>query len=242
MRFNHLQPPFDDPVIRQAIVGAATHSDYMTGMVGTDAALWRDKVGYFCPGTPLANDAGIGALTRPRDLSAVRRMLESAGYAGEKVVVQTPTDIAAAHALAEITADLFRKLGMNVEAPAMDWATLVQRRVKTGTVAGGGWSVFHTSWSGADTIDPAGHVSLRGNGKAAAPGWPDSPDIETLCDAWFAARDLKTQRDLAIQLQQQAFQNVSYIPLGQYFQPTPNRSDLTGILQGSPLFWNIKRG
>ena len=242
MRFNHSQPPFDDPAIRQAIVGAVTQSDYMTGTVGTDPALWRDKVGYFCPGTPLANDAGMAALTVPRDLTAVKRLLEGAGYKGEKVVVLMPTDIASAHALAEITADLFRKLGMNVEAPAMDWATLVQRRVKTGPVEEGGWSVFHTSWSGADMINPAGHVFLRGNGKNAAPGWPDSPAIEALRDAWFAASDLQTLRDMAIQLQQQAFQDVPYIPLGQYFQPTAYRSDLTGTLKGSPLFWNVSRG
>lgn len=59
----------------------------------------------------------------------------------------------------------------------MDWATLVQRRVKTGPVAEGGWSVFHTSWSGTDMINPAGHVFLRGTGKNGAPGGPDSWDV-----------------------------------------------------------------
>ena len=242
MRFNQLQPPFDKPAVRRALLGAVAQSDYMTGMVGTDPALWRDKVGYFCPDTPLATDAGMAALTAPRDLGAVKRALEAAGYAGEKVVVLTPSDIASAHALAEITADLFRKLGMNVEAPTMDWATLVQRRVKTAPIAEGGWNVFHTSWSGNDMINPAGHVFLRGNGKSAAPGWPDSPAIEALRDAWFTAPDPVAQRGLAEKLQLQAFQDVPYIPLGQYFQPTAHRSDLTGILKGSPLFWNVKRG
>jgi peptide/nickel transport system substrate-binding protein len=241
MRFNQLVPPFDNPALRRAIISAVTQSDYMTGMVGTDPAMWRDKVGYFCPGTPMASDAGMAALTGPRDLDAVKRALATAGYKGEKIVVLTPTDIASARALADITADLLHRLGMNVEAPAMDWATLVQRRVKTDPVQQGGWSIFHTSWSGMDMINPAGHVFLRGNGKAAAPGWPDSPKIEALRNAWFTAPDEPAQHAICEQLQLQAFQDVPYIPLGQYFAPTAYQSNLTGILNGNPVFWNVRR-
>ena len=116
MRFNQLHPPFDNPAIRRAIVGAVSQADYMIGMVGTDPALWRNQVGYFCPNTPMASSAGMEALTSPRDLDAARKALADAGYNGETVVVLTPTDIASAKALAEITADLLRKLGMAVEA------------------------------------------------------------------------------------------------------------------------------
>ena len=241
MRFNQMVPPFNNPALRRALFGAITQSDYMIGMVGTDPSLWRDKVGYFTPGTPMANEAGMQALTSPRDLDAVKRAIAAAGYKGEKVVVLTPTDIASAKALAEITADLLKRLGMNVEAPAMDWATLVQRRVKTDPVEQGGWSIFHTSWAGLDMMNPAGHVFLRGNGKAAAPGWPDSPKLEALRDDWFAAPDAAAQTALAAQIQLQAFQDVPYIPLGQYFAPTGFQANLTGILKGSPLFWNVRR-
>ena len=241
MRFNQLQPPFNNPAIRRAIVGAVSQADYMIGMAGTDPALWRDEVGYFCPGTPLANDNGMNALVGQRDLGAVRKALAEAGYGGEPVVVLTPADIASAKAAAEITADLLRKLGMNVEAPSMDWATLVQRRVKTDPPSQGGWSIFHTSWAGLDMINPAGHVFLRGNGRAAAPGWPHSPAIEALRDAWFAAPDLASQQAVARRLQAQAFLDVPYIPLGQYFSPTAYQSNLTGVLKGSPVFWNVRR-
>jgi peptide/nickel transport system substrate-binding protein len=241
LRFNQLNPPFDNPAIRRAIIGAVTQSDYMTGMVGTDPSLWRDKVGYFCPGTSMASDAGMEALTGSRDLNGVKRALDQAGYKGEKIVVLTPTDIASAKALAEITADLLRQIGMNVDAQAMDWATLVQRRAKTEPVDQGGWSIYHTSWSGLDMVNPAGHVFLRGNGKAAAPGWPDSPRIEALRNDWFAAPDLAAQKSIARQIQLQAFQDVPYIPLGQYFMPTAYQGNLTGILHGNPVFWNVRR-
>lgn len=241
MRFNHLTPPFNNPAIRRALFGMVSQSDYMTGMVGTDPANWRDKVGYFCPGTTLANDAGMEALTSPRDPAKVKRALTEAGYAGERVVVLTPTDIASARALAEITADALRKVGMTVEAPTMEWASLVQRRVKTEPVAQGGWSIFHTSWAALDMVNPAGHVFLRGNGKAAAPGWPDSPRIEALRNDWFAAPDAAAQQSIARALQLQAFQDVPYIPLGQYFVPTAYQANLTGIIHGNPVFWNVRR-
>jgi peptide/nickel transport system substrate-binding protein len=241
MRFNHLTKPFDNPAIRRALIGAVTQSDYMQGMVGTDPSLWRDGTGYFCPGTPMASDAGMTALTSPRDLAKVKGELAAAGYAGEKVVLLAPTDIASAKALADISADLLKRLGMTVDYQAMDWATLVQRRAKTDPVGQGGWSLFHTSWNGLDMLTPAGHVFLRGNGRAAAPGWPSSPRIEELRDAWFKAPDQAAEQAICRQIQLQAFVDVPYIPLGQYFAPTAYRADLTGVLAGTPVFWNLRR-
>jgi peptide/nickel transport system substrate-binding protein len=241
LRFNQLNPPFDNPAIRRALLGAVQQSDYMIGMVGNDTSLWRTPCGFFTPNTPLASNAGMDVLTTKRDLSKVKHDLEVAGYKGEKVVVLTPTDIASAKALADITADMLSHLGMNVDAQTMDWATLVQRRAKMEPVEQGGWSIFHTSWSGLDQINPAGHIFLRGNGKAASPGWPSDPKIEALRDAWFQAPDLAAQQGLTRELQLEAFQDVPYIPLGQYFQPTAYQANLTGVLHGSPVFWNIKR-
>jgi peptide/nickel transport system substrate-binding protein len=197
MRLNHLIPPFDNPAIRRAMMGGVQQSDYMIGMVGTDETLWHVPCGVFYPGTPLANDAGMDVLTGKRDLAKVKRDLAVAGYGGEKMELLAPTDIASAKALADISADWMHKVGLNREYQAMDWATLVQRRAKMDPVAQGGWNLFHTSWSGLDQINPAGHVFLRSNGRAAAPGWPSSPRIEELRAQWFAAPDLAAQQHLA---------------------------------------------
>jgi peptide/nickel transport system substrate-binding protein len=35
---------------------------------------------------------------------------------------------------------------------------------------------------------------------------------------------------------------VPYYPIGQYKQPTLFRSDLSGMMSGTPVFWNLKRG
>ena len=241
MRFNQLHPPFDKAAVRRAVLGAVVQADYMEAVSGPDRALWADGVGYFCPGTPMASETGMAALTGPRDLARSRRELEAAGYAGERVVLMMPGDLPTVLAMAEVSAELFRKLGLNLDAQAMDWGSSVQRRTNTETVDKGGWSVFQTSWSGLDQTTPAQHVFLRGNGRAAAPGWAVSPEIERLRGAWLEA-EAGEQKGLASAIQAQAFVDVPYVPLGQQFQQTAYRADLRGILPGVPVFWNIERG
>lgn len=242
MRFNQTQKPFNNPALRRAMLGAITQSDYMMAVNGEDRSRWNDGVGYFCPGTSMASAAGMQALTNPRDLDQVRRDIAAAGYNGETVLLMAPQDLASVKAMAEVTADLLKRLGFNLEVASMDWASSIQRRFKTGTPAEGGWSIFQTSWAGSDHINPAGHVFLRGNGKNAAPGWPESPRIEELRTAWLRAETLEQQKQLAEQMQLQAFQDVPYIPLGQSITTTAYRANLTGMLDGLPLFWNVSRG
>jgi peptide/nickel transport system substrate-binding protein len=39
----------------------------------------------------------------------------------------------------------------------------------------------------------------------------------------------------------QAFEDVSYIPLCQFFLRVAYQASLVGVLKGIPLFWNIRR-
>ena len=105
----------------------------------------------------------------------------------------------------------------------------------------GGWNCFFTGWNGIDILDPVGHISLRGNGMAAWPGWPTAPKIEALREAWMEASDLAGKQKIAAELQKQAFEDVPYAPLGQYFQPTAFSRKLEGVLPSFPTFWNVKR-
>ena len=72
LRFNHLHPPFDNPAVRRALLGAVDQAEAMTAVAGADRTLWHDGIGLFPAGTPFANDAGIEVLRGPRDYKAVR--------------------------------------------------------------------------------------------------------------------------------------------------------------------------
>lgn len=241
MVFNQLHSPFDNPAIRRAVLHAVQQSDFMTAVLGEDRTNWRDDVGYFCPDTPMASHAGLEAMAGPRDLGASRKELEQAGYRGERVRLLMPTDNPKFQALAEVSADLLKKLGFNLEVQSMDWATVTTRRIKQEPLDQGGWSVFQTAPLGTDLFNPAVHPYLRTNGRRGSVGWPTSPRIEELRSAWLAAGDATAQAKVAEQLQLQAFQDVPYIPLGHWFGPTAYRTDLQGMLTGLPLFWNIRR-
>ena len=108
----------------------------------------------------------------------------------------------------------------------------------------GGWSVFHTWWAGFDHANPAAHLSLRANGTGPGSwfGWPNSPRLEELRDAWFVAPDEAAQAKICQEMQEVAFRDLPYVPTGQFFIPFAFRRNVTGILKGPmPLFWNVAK-
>ncbi|MBV8616650.1 MAG: hypothetical protein JOY66_23155 [Acetobacteraceae bacterium] len=121
----------------------------------------------------------------------------------------------------------------------MDWGTLVQRG--TQEKEKGGWNVFSTFWAGLNQFNPVGHVFLRGNGKEAIVDWPTAPKIEASRQQWIDAADMAAQKRLAEALQSQALIAIRYVPLGQCFVATSYRKDITGILNGFVMFWNVRR-
>ncbi len=135
------------------------------------------------------------------------------------------------------------RLGMNVDYVATDWGTIMSRRQKKGPVAEGGWSCFVSGQQGVDWLSPPTNNQIRasGTGAGSQAGWPDSPKLEELRSAWLDAPDPGEQKQLAADLQRQAFQDLPYFPLGQYFQATAYRSDITGINSGFATFWNVRR-
>jgi len=241
-RFNHLHPPFDNPGVRRALIGAINQADYMTAVTGTDRSLWRDTVGFFPPETPLASDAGMAALSTTPDYDKVKRDLAAAGYNGEKVVVLQPNDLAFLKAMSEVAVDMFRKAGMNVEFVAMDWASVVARRANRNPPEQGGWSIFFTFWTGLDVINPGVNQPIRGNGTNGWWGWSTSERLEALRQQWFDATDLAAQQAAAREMQAVAFEEAPTLPLGQYFQSTAYRRTLSDVPKGMPLFWNLKKG
>jgi peptide/nickel transport system substrate-binding protein len=242
LRFYFLHPPFDNPAGRRAILRALDQRAFMDAAIGTDRAMSRVPCGVFTPGTPLANDAGLEALTSPRDLPAAQRALRESGYRGERVILLSATDLPPLQNLTEVAADLLRRIGFNVDNPAMDWGTQIQRRTNRGPVDAGGWSVFCTNWEGLDMSVPGSSQPLRGNGANAWSGWPTFPRLEELREAWFDSPDQAAERRIAEEMQREALREVAFVPLGLTLQRQAYRRSLSGVVKGGPaLFWGVRR-
>jgi peptide/nickel transport system substrate-binding protein len=240
MRFNQLNPPFNNPEIRRIVLRSVSQADMMTAVAGADPAGWSAGVGVFCPDTPMATDVGMEVLNAPRDLARSKREIAAAGYNGERVVILAATDYPTLNAMAQVGADLLQKLGMNVDLQSMDWGTIQQRRIKKDPVDKGGWNIFFSFFAGMEVFNPASHQNIRGNGLAGPPGWPDSPKLEKLRADWFAAPDVASQKQICADIQRQVWIDVPYIPLGRYFQPTAYRHGMTTPQVGFPVFYGVK--
>ena len=101
--------------------------------------------------------------------------------------------------------------------------------------------MFFTSFFGLDQINPATHLALRANGGTGWFGWLDSPKLEALHDEWMQAPDLASQKAIAAKIQEQAFVDVPYLPLGEYSIPTAISASVQGLQKGIPVYWGLSK-
>lgn len=242
MRFNHLHAPFNNKLMRQAILSVVNQTEYMMAMNGPDfPEFWNDKCGVFVPDSPMSSDGGMEKLLGKRDMNKARAMIKEAGYKGETVVILDPVDYPAFHTAALVTADLFKQLGIKTDVQAMNWGTLMQRRNSQEPPSAGGWNVAFTATTGPNNLDPAGHLAIRGTGKKAWFGWPTSERIEQLRLDWFNAKTLDEQKRICRDLQIQVFEDVPYIPLGATYPVSAIRKEWVDFQPQMPLFYTLRK-
>jgi len=239
-RFNTLQAPFNNPAIRRAVAMAIDQRDYLRAVAGDDPAGWGVCEGVFTCGTTLANEVGSDLL-KVQNIERAKQALAAAGYNGEKVVLIAPGDYPQINALSLVTADVIRRLGMNLEFISADWGTVIQRRASKEPVDRGGWSIFHTTSSGQSLALPVFNLFLRANGPNAWFGWPDVPEVERLRAEWVEkGGDPAESKRIAEALNREAMQAMYYIPLGFYWQPSAwARKTPVTLRAPATVFWNI---
>jgi peptide/nickel transport system substrate-binding protein len=241
-RMNHLFPPFNDVRARRAILMALNQEDYMRALIGSDDALWKPLPGFFTPGTPLYSEEGGEILKGPRNLDAAKKLLAESGYSGQPVTCLVAQDMAITKGMGDVTADLLKQLGMNVDFAAIDWGTVGSRRAVKTPPGQGGWNMFHTWHAGADCINPAPYTALRANGDKAWFGWPDIPAVETAIAAWYECKTLEEEKAAIGKVNKAALDNVVYAPTGFFLSYQAWRKNVTGVVKGPlPFFWNVTK-
>jgi peptide/nickel transport system substrate-binding protein len=241
-RINHLHPPFNDVRVRRAVQTALSQEDYMRAVVGDDETLWKALPSFFTPGTPSYTEAGGDVLKGPRRYDEAKKLLAEAGYKGEKIVLLVATDVSITKAQGDVTADLLRKIGMDVDYQALDWGTVGARRAKKDPPSEGGWNIFHTWHAGADCINPAPYTALDAGGDKAWFGWPNSPEVQSGIAAWYDAPSAEAEKQTMDTINLDSMDYVTYIPTGFFLQYQSWRKNVNGVVKAPfPVFWGVSK-
>jgi peptide/nickel transport system substrate-binding protein len=242
-RMNFLYPPFDNVKVRRAALLAMNQKDVLDALVG-NPEYYRICGAVFVCGTPLATDVGSESLVKGNGMAEAKKLLAESGYDGTPIVLMAPGDVGALKPQPIVAAQLLREAGFKVDVQATDWQTVVQRRASQKPPKEGGWNMFFTNWVGADVVNPVVNVSISGRGKVGGWfGWPEDARMEAMRDAFARSSSPEEQKKIAADIQKEVYDQVIYIPLGQYFAPSAWRKSLTGVLDGpaTPLFWNVDK-
>src|SRR5437764_2475838 len=242
-RMNFLYPPFDNIKVRRAAFMAMNQKDVLDALVGNPQYYKRGGAIFMCD-TPLATEAGAETLLKKSGMAEAKKLLAESGYDGTPVVIMAPGDVVTLKAQPIVAAQLLRDAGFKVDVQATDWQTVVGRRASQKPPKEGGWNMFFTNWVGADVMNPIANASIGGRGtKGGWFGWAEDAKIEELKDKYARSGSPEEQKKIAAEIQKEAYDQVIYIPLGQYRAPSAWRKSLTGVLDGpaTPIFWNIDK-
>jgi peptide/nickel transport system substrate-binding protein len=242
-RMNFLHPPFDNVKVRRAALLAINQKDVLDAQIG-NPKYYKLCGAFFICDTPLASDAGGETLVKGNGMEEARQALAASGYDGTPVVILAPTDQILLKAQPVVAAQLLRQAGFKVDLQAMDWQTVVTRRAIQKPPKEGGWNMFFTYQGAADSMNPLVNGAMVGKGtKGGWFGWSEDPKLEQLRDAYARAASAEDQKKIALDVQKEAYEQVIYIPLGQFQAPSAWRKSLSGVIDGpaTPLFWNVEK-
>jgi peptide/nickel transport system substrate-binding protein len=237
LRMNHLHPPFNNIKARQALLHIMDQRLYGQAVAGDDK-LYSVCQAFLMCGSPYGSTAGA----EPPSLEKARKLMQEAGYKGEKVVLLQPTNNPNFDAATLVTASQLRKIGVNVELAPMDFNSAMIRRNRKDAPDKGGWSLMHSGNFGMDVASPLTNVYLNANCDQAPAGWPCDKQIEDLKDEFVKAQTEEERKKVAERIQLRAIEFVPYVPVMQTFTTVAYRKSLKGFLPAPiVVYWNVEK-
>jgi peptide/nickel transport system substrate-binding protein len=242
-RMNFLYPPFDNVKVRRAAFLALNQKDVLDALVGNPEYYQVCGAVFGC-GTPLASDTGSESLVKGNGMAEAKKLLAESGYDGTPVVIMAPGDALVFKPQPIVAAQLLREAGFKVDLQATDWQTVVSRRASRKPPKEGGWNMLFTNFIIADVVNPVVNILVNAKGKNGAWfGWPEDASMEAMRDAFVRSSSREEQKKIAAEIQSEVYNQVIYVPLGQWRGVGAWRKSLSGVLDGpaTPVFWNIDK-
>jgi peptide/nickel transport system substrate-binding protein len=241
LRINHLHAPFNDPRGRQALLHLVNQQENLQAIGVRPSEQVPYCPAYFLCGTPLESSAGAEGL-RTADVAKARALLAEAGYDGRRIVFMNATDSPINNAATLTMAEAFRKAGLNVDVPAMDWATLTQRRNRREAPEQGGWNLFVTVANVLDGQNPLTNLYLASPCEGGLTGWPCDQELEALRRSWWEEPDAAKRQDILHRVHARAYHLLPYINAGQFRTLAAYRANVEGLRATTvPVFWGVEK-
>jgi len=239
LRPNFLHPPFNNKKAREALLHMMDQATYLAWAFGQSQYYRTCDSVFACEG-PYATKIGAEPIAE-HNLARARQLVQESGYDGQTVVVLHVNDIPFINAAAIVTRQRLESIGFKVILKQMDWSTYLIVRSRKEPPDKGGWNLLHTWWQAADVANPAVHFGVSGAGPRAWFGWPDVPQLEKLVTDWVRATDQAKRKQVADEIQKVALSEVTYVPWGEWVQPTALRRNVQDVLKfAAPIFWNLR--
>ena len=221
MPLNTELAPTDDKLVRQALQAAVDVDFFMDAFA--PKALWQlCPAQYYC-GTGLETDGG-GDLYDQGNPERAMELLDQAGYAGETFIIINPTDVASVGWMGQVAKPVFEAVGINVEMPSIDWAT-VQSIIATPNSDWNMSTTWYALWTTPNPVADTVPAGLQWGGS----NW-DVQGAKDLQYAYAIESDRDRQLEIIDDLQTLLRTEVKEITLGQWSSITPHRTSVKGVI------------
>lgn len=239
---NHEVPPFNNIKATEALTYLIDQKEVMQISVG-DPQFWHPCYAYLTCEGKYGDESTYSGHRGAADLNKAKELFTEAGYDGKPIVIFDLTDWAEAHARSLYLAQQLRKIGVQVDLQAMDWATLTSRRTSKAPASEGGWNLFPTYMEVEPASSPLTHLMMAANCDKAWFGWPCDEKLEHLRADFASAVDDSDKKKIAYELQARASAYFPFVMTGEYGIPTVYGADLEGFNPEAAYayFWNIRR-
>ena len=228
--FNHAVAPTDNKLIRQAIL-AAVDSEAIMSSLGPPSTWNMCGVVFIC--NAVWDSKASLELYNQNDPEKAKRLLAEAGYNGEPIHIKNPTDYGTITPIGPVLKSQLEAVGLNVEMPAQDWAAIIST-----IMSPSGWNMF-TNWNTHRSVfSPAFHSYTSGSGLSSY----DSPRMKALHARFLQETDPLMQQEIVDEMQSVMYDELPYIPFGQFFMPSPYKDyvkNFPDIYLGAPNYNNV---
>ena len=132
-------------MVRQAILAAVDAEAFMSSMGPRE--LWSlCASAYYC-NTPLESEGGAH-LYNQNNVEKARQLIKDAGAEGATIKVMNLNDYGTITPLCLVLKPMLESIGLKVEIPGLDWATLISK------IRGDDYNMFTTWWAQRAVADP----------------------------------------------------------------------------------------